>query len=255
MGIKNFLLKVYSWPISSPSKVNHYQKIVRDTEWEEVKEYIKPGRFLDVGSGTGYLMRKAKTELNVDVYGVDPVPYAYGVDEEGLRELEIRKGIAEDIPYESSSFDTVYSSHVLEHVEDKDKALEEIIRVLKDDGVIIVGMPTSTMIIIKIFYEYTILIPYKLINIFMGRFFNTSKTYWWEIFAPVSHSYPIGKTIFYDLFYYKEKNWDKILSKHLKVEKVLRPALYPYPDFRQLFKLRKIKNYSSSVFFVCTKKN
>lgn len=50
---------------------------------------------------------------------------------------------AESLPFPDQYFDLVYSSHVLEHVPDQNKALKEIFRVLKPNGLNICVVPTS----------------------------------------------------------------------------------------------------------------
>ena len=45
------------------------------------------------------------------------------------------------IPYEDSSFDLVFSTNVIEHIEDLDTVILEIQRVLKDDGKILISIP------------------------------------------------------------------------------------------------------------------
>ncbi len=50
-------------------------------------------------------------------------------------------GDMQDIKYPDSTFDFVLSHHVLEHVEDDVKALAEIYRVLKTDGVCYLSVP------------------------------------------------------------------------------------------------------------------
>lgn len=48
-----------------------------------------------------------------------------------------------DIPYPDQSFDIIYCSHVLEHVDDDRKAMREFFRVLKDDGWAILLVPIT----------------------------------------------------------------------------------------------------------------
>ena len=50
----------------------------------------------------------------------------------------------EKLPFESDTFDIVLSHHVIEHVEDQDKHLSEMIRVVKDSGVIYFGCPNKS---------------------------------------------------------------------------------------------------------------
>lgn len=47
-------------------------------------------------------------------------------------------------PVKPGTYDIVYSSHVLEHVEDLAKSIDEIYRILKKDGLTIVKMPHAT---------------------------------------------------------------------------------------------------------------
>lgn len=49
-----------------------------------------------------------------------------------------------DIQYDDGSFDTIYCSHVLEHVQDDKKAMRELFRVLKDDGWAILVVPIKS---------------------------------------------------------------------------------------------------------------
>lgn len=95
-------------------------------------------RILDVGCGTGALMK----ELGVygEVFGVDFSSEA--VDFCRSRGIEnIQKGGLENLPYTDNSFDLVLALDVLEHIPDDGKGLAEIYRVLKPDGIVIVFVP------------------------------------------------------------------------------------------------------------------
>lgn len=50
-----------------------------------------------------------------------------------------------DIPFESSSFDVVYASHVMEHIFDDTKALKEIKRILRPGGIAILPVPILSL--------------------------------------------------------------------------------------------------------------
>ncbi len=53
---------------------------------------------------------------------------------------ELRRGDAENLPFEDASFDVVYSFGVLHHTPDTEKAVEEIHRVLRPGGCAIIGV-------------------------------------------------------------------------------------------------------------------
>ena len=95
------------------------------------------GRVLEVGSGTGF---------NLPHYpaGVDELTLTDGMDgmlrrarkraERVGRKVETTTASVESLPFEDSSFDTVVASLLLCSVEDQDRALGEIRRVLKPGG-------------------------------------------------------------------------------------------------------------------------
>lgn len=46
-----------------------------------------------------------------------------------------------DLPFDDKSFDVVFASHVLEHVQDDNKALSEVRRILRKGGIAILPVP------------------------------------------------------------------------------------------------------------------
>ena len=93
---------------------------------------------LELGAGDGlqgpllarYAKRVLCTDLNDErLRRVDDPKVAYGVCD------------ADDLPYESGRFDLVYSSNLLEHLPDPARALSEMSRVLRDDGVMVHIVP------------------------------------------------------------------------------------------------------------------
>ena len=46
-----------------------------------------------------------------------------------------------DLPFEDNSFDVIFCNHVLEHIEDDKKAMQELFRVLKKGGMAILQIP------------------------------------------------------------------------------------------------------------------
>jgi SAM-dependent methyltransferase len=73
---------------------------------------------------------------------------------------------AEALPFEDGSFDLVYSSHVLEHIPDKEKALKEIYRVLKKGGIHFCVVPTRAEKCYALINFYTYLISRVFARIF-----------------------------------------------------------------------------------------
>lgn len=255
--MKEILLKIYYWSLLSKEKTNENQKRIRDAEWKAIAPYIIHGKFLDVGCGAGYSMERAKTEKGCAVFGIDPDPGAHGVGRTGsnyqVEAGEIKKAFAEDIPFSAAMFNTVYSSHVLEHVNSELQSLKEMNRVLEDDGILIIGMPTASMAFINALSSWVFTTHFKLVNLLLWPFIKTGKTKWWELFVPISHS-SSDLTVLYDLKQYRSSRWRKCVEQVFDVKEELHPLLYPCPEFLQWFKPRVSKRFSSSVFFICVKK-
>lgn len=71
-----------------------------------------------------------------------------------------------NIEYPDQSFDVIYCSHVLEHVQDDKKAMREFHRVLKSNGYAILLVPVTT---VKTFEDPSILEPLERLRAFGGE--------------------------------------------------------------------------------------
>ncbi len=103
-------------------------------------------RVLDVGCGTGNLLRSTgKRYRNVDLVGLDPDPKALALARRKLRRARrtarLDRGFAQELPYPDGSFDRVFSSLMLHHLDiaSKDALLAEVHRVLRPDGLLILA--------------------------------------------------------------------------------------------------------------------
>jgi ubiquinone/menaquinone biosynthesis C-methylase UbiE len=254
---KQILSDFFWFPITSKSKIEVYQERIRQLEWNAVKTFLKvDSTFLDVGCGAGYSLMKAYQEFHCQVQGIDPEPGAHGVGrftENLWKERPIIQGNAENLPFEDDTFDIVYSSHVLEHVTNEDEALREMKRVLKPNGILIIGMPTAAMSWVALFSSWFFTTHISIYHFIRSAFKKDVFTRFIRIFLPGSHSSPRAKHITYDLIHYRIKQWKKIVSKRFVINKVITPGLYPYPDYIQWFPFIKKGRLSSSVFFICSK--
>lgn len=98
-------------------------------------------KVLDVGCGNGYVLSRYALE-GADVTGVDITPTGIELtrrrfDLMGL-EGDFRVANAEQLPFDDETFDCVCSMGVLHHTPDAQRAVDEIHRVLKPGGLLIV---------------------------------------------------------------------------------------------------------------------
>jgi ubiquinone/menaquinone biosynthesis C-methylase UbiE len=99
-------------------------------------------RVLDIGCGNGNFT-KWLTGKAPDVVGLD-----HNVSQvtEAIASFDGISGVAasaEDLPFPTSTFDAVIMSDVLEHLDNPGNALQEALRVLSDDGVLITSLPNT----------------------------------------------------------------------------------------------------------------
>lgn len=117
---------------------------------------IRPGfRVLDLGSGTGTLTILVKQmHPAAEVVGIDGDPNILAISraKAAQKHVDIRfdEGLASALPYPDASFDRVLSSLVFHHLttENKKRALDEILRVLKPGGTLVIvdfGRPQNAL--------------------------------------------------------------------------------------------------------------
>ena len=99
------------------------------------------GRVLDIGCYNGYLMEKILEKgSEYDVYGVDASKESIRLCT--LKNLKVFETDAENkLPFEDDFFDVITGLEVIEHIVDTDSFLNEIKRVLKRDGILILATP------------------------------------------------------------------------------------------------------------------
>lgn len=97
---------------------------------------LPAGRVLDVGCGLGFLL--SGISANWERHGVEVSAFAA---EHASRYGKIYQGYLEDAGYPDAFFDLVVIYHVIEHVQDPQKLIMEIRRILKPGGWLILGTP------------------------------------------------------------------------------------------------------------------
>ncbi|MBM3358513.1 MAG: class I SAM-dependent methyltransferase [Betaproteobacteria bacterium] len=99
----------------------------------------KPGgRVLDVGCGRGDLVAEL-TELGWKAQGIDTDRQALAIARD--RGLEVMEGCLDAQDLAANTYDAVVMSHVIEHLEDPRRTIQECWRVLKPGGTLVLLTP------------------------------------------------------------------------------------------------------------------
>ena len=96
-------------------------------------------RVLDVGCGTGELLRRIRANVpDAVLAGLDPVPEMLDVAREKLSgHDDLRVGYADRLPWNAGTFDVVVSCNMFHYISEPLRALREIARVLRPTGALV----------------------------------------------------------------------------------------------------------------------
>lgn len=103
----------------------------------------KSGRMLDVGVGEGWQLQMCASRFS-SLYGIDisPLRVSHLRKEKALKKAKLStQNIEDGTRFQSNFFDTITMVAVLEHVFDPHLTLDELYRILKKDGELILEVP------------------------------------------------------------------------------------------------------------------
>lgn len=93
-----------------------------------------------------------------DIHAVDLAPEI--VEHYAAEGLQITQGSAYDIPHADGSFRAVFCCWLFEHLDDPDRAMREIHRVLQPDGLCFLVVPSAHQLTRGFYDDYTHVRPY-----------------------------------------------------------------------------------------------
>jgi SAM-dependent methyltransferase len=93
---------------------------------------VRPSRILEVGCGEGELAERLMAELDVEVIAIDQSDRMAELTR--ARCVDARVADVQALPFADDSFDVVVAAWMLFHVPSLDRALREIVRVLRAGG-------------------------------------------------------------------------------------------------------------------------
>lgn len=201
--------------------------LAKKLKW--IKEIESGGKLLDVGAGTGDFLFEAKKK-NWKVYGTEPSVSA--------RARAAEKGIVleEGLVFDSEEFDVITMWHVLEHVSDLDKQIEDLKLLLKPGGLLVVAVPNHKSYDSKKYNEFWAAydVPRHL--------WHFSRKSLKEIFIGKGFSFREEHPLKFDAYYVS------LLSEKYKTGK-MKPFSAFLSGFKSNWQARTNGEYSSIAFF------
>lgn len=122
----NFKKHTHRNPIQRLLLWNFFRHLVNLTKTRRVDS------ILDVGCGEGFTLHRLKERgIGTHLEGIEYLQDAIDLGKQVYPEIKITQGDIYKLPYKDNSFDLILCTEVLEHLENPDKALKELIRVTK----------------------------------------------------------------------------------------------------------------------------
>ena len=104
------------------------------------RRYGKKGtRLLEVGSGMGHLV--GSLEDTFETYGMDLNHWAVKQSKAVINKTSLETASAQELPFKDGAFNVVIIKHIVEHLPDPQKAINEIGRVTEKGGILILATP------------------------------------------------------------------------------------------------------------------
>lgn len=102
---------------------------------EIIKNFIfkyskEDSRILSIGCGTGLIEK----QLQGNIQGLDKAKIENAL-------ISVKQGEIEKMPFPDHSFDIIFIGELLEHIYDIKKAINEVKRVLVENGIVIITVP------------------------------------------------------------------------------------------------------------------
>ena len=96
-------------------------------------------RLLEVGSGMGHLV--GSLEDTFETYGMDLNHWAVRQSKTVIHKTSLQTASAQELPFKDGAFNVVIIKHIVEHLPDPQKAINEIGRVTEPGGTLLLATP------------------------------------------------------------------------------------------------------------------
>ena len=161
----------------------------------EISKKIKPKKILDLATGTADIAIELSSIENCKIIAVDPSSKMLKIGERKIQKLNtnsnifLEEGNAENLKYSDGIFDIVTIGYGVRNFTNLNNSLNEIYRVLKKDGLLIIletSLPTNPLM--SFFYNIHTKIYVRLIG---KMFSNNSNAY--QYLESSAKTFPYGE--------------------------------------------------------------
>ncbi|MFC2150249.1 class I SAM-dependent methyltransferase [Calditrichota bacterium] len=122
-------------------------KYIQDAIIEQIESYFtdKSISILEISCGDGEILKRLKklgyTNLTGTLFGDDQEVFDYTDFDYGDIEIVKNVNLLGTLPFDDSSYDVVFNTELLEHMENHRNALTELARLVKPEGLLILETP------------------------------------------------------------------------------------------------------------------
>ena len=161
----------------------------------EISKKIKPKKILDLATGTADIAIELSTIENCKIIAVDPSSKMLKIGERKIQKYNtksnifLEEGTAENLKYSDGTFDIVTIGYGVRNFTNLNNSLNEIYRVLKKDGLLIIletSLPTNPLM--SFFYNIHTKFYVRLIG---NMFSNNSNAY--QYLESSAKTFPYGE--------------------------------------------------------------
>lgn len=212
-------------------------------------------KILELGGGDGYIAKCIREE-NYEIISTDINPRFPSM-------FPVKKIKEGKLDFPPETFDLIFTSQVIAHVENLDLFFNEVKRVLKKDGVMINLVPATGWWIITNFWHY-VLTPYNFLKFLKKSKIkyqeneNSSKKMETSLSKKIINYlflHPLGNSssFIYELRKFSKNNWSELFKKNkfkiIEIDK----STYTYSGYFVLkMKLMNLRKFYSKYFFPTT---
>ena len=139
-------------------KNNLIQRYWHGRRFKEVAKLASKvnGRLLDVGCDGGALTEKVVASARPDrVVGIDISVKSLAYTMKTRPQFDLAVGDAEELPFQDDSFEAIFCSEVMEHIENPEAMLSEVKRCLTPNGYVVVMVPAETPLFKFLWFFWT----------------------------------------------------------------------------------------------------